>query len=223
MNFKCLIVDDEPIAQNILKSYINDASGLVLVGVCDNAMEANVALKEQKVDIMFLDIEMPKITGIGFLKTLADAPNVIFTTAYREFALESYDMNAVDYLLKPFSFERFLKAVNKVSLKNRENDSAKYEYFKVDRKNVKVYYKDILYIEGLSNYVIVHTINAKLIIYHKLMDLDKSLPQNEFVRIHKSFIVSLLNIKAYGSDYVEIGDKQLTISNTYRDRFFNAI
>ncbi|GAB5401082.1 MAG: LytTR family DNA-binding domain-containing protein [Aureisphaera sp.] len=223
MSINCLIVDDEPIAQNILKGYINDAPGLVLVGVCDNAMEAVIVLKEQRIDIMFLDIEMPKITGISFLKTLDEAPNVIFTTAYREFALESYDMNAVDYLLKPFSFERFLKAVNKISLKNKKNDSAEYEYFKVDRKNVKLYYKDILYIEGLSNYVIIHTIGSQYVVYHRLMDLEKSLPNNDFVRIHKSFIVSLPNIKAYGSDYVEVGDKQLTIGNTYRDQFFNAI
>lgn len=222
MAYNCLIVDDEPIAQNILKGYINDASGLVLCGTCDNAMEAISELNNQSIDIMFLDIEMPKITGINFLKTIENPPNVIFTTAYREFALESYDMNAVDYLLKPFSFERFLKAVNKVSQGNK-NNVLNYEYFKVDRKNVKVYYDDILYIEGLSNYVIIHTNDSNFVVYHKLMDLDKSLPKDRFVRIHKSFIISLSNIKAYGPDYVEIGDRQLTIGNTYRGRFFNKI
>ncbi len=224
MPLNCLIVDDEPIAQDILKGYVNDIPNLVLVCVCDNAMEATTIVKEKKIDLMFLDIEMPKLSGLNFLKTLQDPPYVIFTTAYREFALDSYDLNAVDYLLKPISFERFLKAVNKVFASSRfVENTEEYRYFKVDKKNVKVYYQDILYVKGLSNYVIIHTSREQLIVYMRLLDLERTLPANKFVRIHKSYIVSLDNIKAYGSDYVEIADEQLTIGNTFKENFFKSV
>ncbi len=219
----CIIVDDEPIAQDILEGYVEDIPNLTLVAICDNAMEAMSVLQRQKIDLIFLDIEMPKLTGLEFLKSLSTPPYVIFTTAFREFALESYDLNAVDYLLKPISFERFLKAVNKVFSKTIEADIPDYKYFKVDRKNVKILYKDILYIEGLSNYVIIHTGKKQYVVYLRLIDLQNTLPKNKFVRIHKSYIVSLSHVKAYGKDYVEIGDKQLTISNTYREFFFKII
>ncbi len=226
MNLKCLIVDDEPIAQNIVKGFIADVPNLEVLGICDNAMEALQILREHHVDILFLDIEMPKITGLSFLKTLTNPPSTIITTAYREFALEGYELNVVDYLLKPFSFERFLKAVNKVNTqtesKTPEVETAlkTYEYFKVDRKNIRVDYNDISYIEGLSNYVKIHLLKEHLVVYHKLIDLEKLLPPKQFVRIHKSYIIALDKIKAYGSDYVEIADKQLSIGNTYKDRFF---
>lgn len=225
MRLNCIIVDDEPIAQNILKGYVNDTPDLNLIGVYNNAMEAIVILNREQVDLMFLDIEMPKISGISFIKTLKNKPLVIFCTAYREFAIESYDLNAVDYLLKPFSFERFLKAINKAKdlIPQSSTSSEDYCYFKVDRKNVKIYYKEILYVEGLSNYVVIHTQKEQFIVYTRLKDLEKSLPQNTFVRIHRSFIISSFHMKAYGPDYVEIGDKQLTIGNTYKGVFFNFI
>ncbi len=230
MNLKCLIVDDEPIAQNIVKGYIADTPNLEVIGICDNAMEALKILQEHTVDILFLDIEMPKITGLSFLKTLSHPPATIITTAYREFALEGYELDVVDYLLKPFSFERFLKAVNKVSCKNEASQYTKqkissktYEYFKIDRKNVKVNYNDIMYIEGLSNYVKIHLQTKHLVVYHKLIDLEKILPVNQFVRIHKSYIISIDKIKAYGNDYVEVLDQQLSIGNTYKDVFFTVM
>lgn len=226
MNLKCLIVDDEPIAQNIVKGFVVDTPNLEVFVVCDNAMEALKVLQEHTVDILFLDIEMPKITGLGFLKTLDHPPATIITTAYREFALEGYELNVVDYLLKPFSFERFLKAINKVGNSKRTDDndakivSKSYEYFKVDRKNVRVNYNEILYIEGLSNYVKIHLLDKHLVVYHKLADLETLLPCDQFVRIHKSYIVALDKITAYGSDYIEIIDEQLSIGNTYKNNFF---
>ena len=184
-------------------------------------MEAMSVLKERQIDLIFLDIEMPKLSGLNFLKSLQDPPYVIFTTAYREFALESYDLNAVDYLLKPISFERFLKAINKIASQQEVFDGMKdHIFFKVDRKNVKVLYQDIMYIEGLSNYVVIHTTSEQLIVYMRLLDLERILPGNKFVRIHKSHIISLDKIKAYGNDYVEIADMQLTIGNTFKEHFF---
>ncbi len=229
MNFKCLIVDDEPIAQNIVKGFIADTPNLEVFGICDNAMEALKVLQEHTIDILFLDIEMPKITGLSFLKTLTHPPATIITTAYREFALEGYELDVVDYLLKPFSFERFLKAVNKVTHK-RETEKTEiktepktYEYFKVDRKNIKVNYDEIIYIEGLSNYVKIHLESHQHIVYHKLIDLEQLLPEGQFVRIHKSYIIAIDKIQAYGNDYIEVADKQLSIGNTYRERFFAMV
>lgn len=230
MKLKCLIVDDEPIAQNIVKGFILDTPKLELFAVCDNALEALNVLEKNRIDLLFLDIEMPKLSGLSFLKTLPAPPATIITTAYREFALEGFELSVVDYLLKPFSFERFLKAINKVNISTdadigmpETNPSTEYTYFKVDRKNVKVNYDDIFYIQGLSNYVKIHLKNDILVVYEKLLDLEKSLPRDEFVRIHKSYIVSLTKIKSYTSDSIEMADKELSIGNTYRKHFFSKI
>ncbi len=230
MKLKCVIVDDEPIAQNIVKGFIADTPNLELFTVCDNALEALGVLEKNKIDILFLDIEMPKLSGLSFLKTLPDPPATIITTAYREFALEGFELSVVDYLLKPFSFERFLKAINKVNLTISSEsgtleakNTLEYTYFKVDRKNVKVRFDEIFYIQGLSNYVKIHMENDMLVVYEKLLDLEKTLPKDEFVRIHKSLIVSLAKIKSYRSDSIEIADKELSIGNTYRERFLSTI
>ncbi len=228
MPLKCLIVDDEPIAQNIVKGFIADTPNLETVGICDNAMEALKLLQEYSIDVLFLDIEMPKITGLSFLKTLPQPPATIITTAYREFALDGFELNVVDYLLKPFSFERFLKAINKIHNTRIDKLSVvsktkTYEYFKIDRKNIKVNYDDIFFIQGLSNYVKIYLKDKHLVVYHKLMDLEKLLPQEQFLRIHKSYIIAIDKIKAYGNDYIEILDHQLSIGNTYKECFFKKI
>lgn len=233
MRIPCLIVDDEPIAQNILKSYIADVATLKLVGVASNALEAFEFLQTKEVSILFLDIEMPKISGLNFLKSLQKPPTTILTTAYRDFALEGYDLGVVDYLLKPFSLERFLKAVDKAVLfqknKNKENtpspEHKKFIYFRVDRKNVRVFFTAILYIEGLSNYVKIYTEEETLIVYHKLSELEKILPHDQFLRIHKSYLVALEKIEAYGKGFVEIQGKVLPIGHTYKKTvlgFFKA-
>lgn len=230
MKLKCLIVDDEPIAQNILRSYVKDTPNLEIYKICSNAMEAMPILKENFVDILFLDIEMPKISGLSFLKTLSNPPATILTTAYRQFALEGFELNVVDYLLKPFSFERFLIAVNKIEkaenqpfMSNIKTDTKEYDFFKVNKKNVKVFFEDILFFEGLSNYVVINTFNEKLIIYSSLSMIENRIFSKGFVRIHRSYIVNTQNLKAYGKDYVEIGDKQLSIGNTYKKNFEKII
>ncbi len=229
MSLKCLIVDDEPIAQNIIKGFIADIPHLEVFAVCNNAMEALNILQENTIDILFLDIEMPKITGLSFLKTLDRPPATIITTAYREFALEGFELNVVDYLLKPFSFERFLKAVNKVASPqkttqaNNAPTTSEFAYFKVDRKNVRVDFSEVVYIEGLSNYVKIHLSDRHLVVYHKLVDLEELLPKERFVRIHKSYIIAFNSITAYGSDYVELGEIQLSIGNTYKAHFLQII
>ncbi len=229
MKLKCLIVDDEPIAQNIVKGFIEDTPDLEVFEICDNAMEALKVLQENVIDILFLDIEMPKISGLSFLKTLSVPPATIITTAYREFALEGFELDVVDYLLKPFSFERFLKAVNKVS-RNHEIRVPEpqvcektYEYFKVDRKNIRIDYANIIYIEGLSNYVKIHLNDKHYVVYHKLIDLQHLLPADQFARIHKSYIVAFDKIKAYGADYVEVWGRQLSIGNTYKENFLAVL
>ncbi|WP_067031392.1 LytR/AlgR family response regulator transcription factor [Allomuricauda sp. CP2A] len=230
---KCLIIDDEPIAQNIIRGYLDDTPGLVLFGVCDNAIEALEVLENNDVDIIFLDIEMPKLSGLSFLKTLEKIPETIITTAYREFAVEGFELSVADYLLKPYSFERFLKAINKVKKKiEAEHRLGKgsgmveqpYTYFKSGRKNVKVKYDEIVMIEGLSNYVKIHLKEDKiLVVYERLSQLQKILPYHKFARIHKSYIISLEKINNYGIDSVEIGGKELSIGKSYKERFLSKI
>lgn len=224
MTLKCLIVDDEPVAQGILERYIHQMEGLTLVAKCKNALEANEWLRKAEVNLILLDIEMPHLDGLNFLSTLINPPKVILTTAYREYALEGYELNVIDYLLKPISLERFMKAVNKVADKqdSAQKDSSTtveedYLYIKADKKMVQVYFKDILYIEGLSNYVRIFTTNRPIISYQKLSYLENVLPHKDFFRCHRSYIVSCRNIKAYNSTHLEIGQTEIPIGGSYRE------
>lgn len=219
---KCLIVDDEPIAQRILEGYLTDLSDFELVQKCKNALEAREVLTKQDVDLMFLDIEMPKIKGLSFLRTLQQAPAVIITSAYREYALEGYELEVLDYLLKPISFERFLKAVNlykKLYFKNKsplpKQKASQDLYVKSNRKTVKISMDWILYIEGMNNYIKIHTKDEVHVVYDSLSHILKRLP-GSFFRIHKSFIVNHIHITAFTKEYVELGGKQLPIGNAYQ-------
>ncbi len=222
MMLRCLIVDDEPVAQGILERYIQQVDGLSLVARCKNALEANHWLQKAEVDLIFLDIEMPHLDGLNFLSTLINPPKVILTTAYREYALEGYELNVADYLLKPISLERFIKAVNKVADKLEipeppATPTGDYLYIKADKKMVQVYFKDILYIEGLSNYVRIFTSGKPIISYQKLSYLEGVLPQKDFFRCHRSYIVSSVNIRAYNSNCLEIGGAEIPIGGSYRE------
>lgn len=230
MIYKCIIVEDEPIAQGILQGYVDLVPQLEVVQICGDAIEALEYLNEIHIDILFLDIGMPKISGLDMLKTLSNPPATIITTAYRQYAVEGFDLNVVDYLLKPFSFERFLQATNKVMQKTkspRTSSTAEQEkdfvFFKVDRKQVKVRFSEILYLESMKNYVVVHRRSDKLVVYGSLTDIGSSLAPDSFLRIHRSYIVSLSSIDAYGNDFVEIAGKQLTVGNTYRTSFFQGL
>ncbi|MDJ0646465.1 MAG: LytTR family DNA-binding domain-containing protein [Flavobacteriaceae bacterium] len=226
MIYNCLIIDDELPARKVLINYVNKVPFLNLIGDCENAFQAMEKLSTATIDIIFLDIEMPKLSGLDFLKSLSKRPHVILTTAYREFALDGFELNVTDYLLKPISFERFLVAVNKVksdSHMKEHSDQNQFTYFKSGKKNIQIYFSDILFIEGLGNYVKIFTKDKIVTTYDQLNDIIKKLPENNFVRIHRSYIVALDKINAYSSDSLEINEHQLTIGNTYKDAFIESV
>lgn len=225
----CLAVDDEPPALDVLKKYINSVNSLELAGTCADAIEAINFLQDQAVDLIFLDIKMPELQGTEFVKTLKSPPKVIFTTAYRKFAVEGFELDAVDYLLKPISFERFLKAVNKViemqtptgAIANGSEQSpgmvnSDFIYFRSDRKMVKVAMDEILYIESLKDYIKVVTASKSIHTKHAISTLEENLPRQNFLRIHRSFIVAIDKIDSYNTEVIEIAKQELPISRMYR-------
>lgn len=233
-----LIVDDEPLALDVLETYIEKIADLKLVKRCTNALEALEVLQKEPIDLIFLDIQMPQITGIDFLKSLADPPLVIFTTAYPNYALEGFELDALDYLLKPISFDRFLKAVNRgvdqiklqrASLSQGQTPEEGEDYFfvKADKKLVKVNYADILYIEGLKDYVIIRLEQSRVITLQTMKSLEDKLPQQKFKRIHRSFIVNIDKIHAIIGNMVEVIEKgqpkHLPIGKNYRDELQELI
>lgn len=230
-NLKCLIVDDEPLALDILETYIDRIDSLELIARCNNAIEAFNLIQQKDIDLLFLDIQMPKLTGIDFLKNINNPPKVVFTTAYRDYALEGYELDAVDYLLKPISFERFLRSVNKVSqIGNNtqvpipmiaEPTSSGYDqafiYLKADKKMIKFLLKDILYIESLKDYVRVKTGYKEVVAYQKISYLEEKLPENKFLRVHRSFIVAIDKVEAFSATTIEIQGKEIPIGRNYKN------
>ena len=221
--FKCIIIEDEPLAQNILKKYIGEQPALELITVCNDALEAQNILMQQNIHLIFLDINLPKLSGINFIKTLIRPPLVIFTTAYPEFAVEGFELNAVDYLLKPFSFERFLKAVNKALEKlnasasqNSDPGKSSFIFLKAEKKIHKVDLDSIFYIEAIGDYMKVVTDSGQLIINETMKKLQEELPGKSFIRVHKSFIISRNKIKFIEGNYVQVEDKSIPIGATYR-------
>lgn len=226
---KCLVIDDELPAREILKKHIDGVEALELCGTCSNAVEAISFLKDNRVDLIFLDIQMPHLLGTNFLRTLKNPPKVIFTTAYRKYAVEGFELDAVDFLLKPINFERFLKGVNKVlqaDLRGNSHGGVSSEtnvesvppflYFRANRKMVKVLFNEILYIEGLNDYIKIITFNKVIVTKHLLTSLEEMLPQHEFVRTHKSFIVAVNKIESFSADSLEIGKKSIPIGRSYK-------
>ena len=234
-----IIVDDEPLAQDVLETYIEKIPELNLVEKCSNALEANEALKNHDIDLMFLDIQMPQLTGVDFLKTLSHPPLVIFTTAYPNYAIEGFELNALDYLLKPISLERFMKAVNKAeeqlelqskggsSSGGEEEEEPNFIFVKADKKLVKINYADIIYIEGLKDYVIIRMDNSRVITLQTMKSLEEKLPQNIFKRIHRSYIVNVDKIEAVVGNMIEVIEKNqakhLPIGKNYRDELLEII
>ena len=215
---KCLIVDDEPSAQQILKQYVEDAPNLDLAGSCSDALEAIEFLKEHSIDLLFLDINMPKLSGISFLKTAKNIPEVILTTAYDDYALESYELDVVDYLLKPFSFERFLKAVEKAKDKLKKQPIENNQInIKSDGKIYRLDVSEIRYIKSLGDYVAVHTSDQKYITHNTLKNFEKEMPGNSFLRVHKSFIVSIPHVDFLEGNVLNIEEIQIPIGTTYKD------
>ncbi len=227
----CMAVDDEPPALNVLQNHIESVPTLELAATCNNAVEALDKLQQYPIDLLFLDIQMPQILGTDFIRTLKNPPKVIFTTAYRKFAVEGFELNAVDYLLKPISFERFLKAVSKVMditlpvsnngvnvnpTSNGNGSNDKHLYFRADRKMVKVMLDEILYIESLKDYVKIVTKVNTVITKQPISSLEEMLPSDGFVRIHRSFIVALSKIESYNHEVIVVNKKELPISRMYK-------
>lgn len=232
---RCLIVDDEPLARQLLESYVSRVEGLELMKSCANAIEAFTLLQQKPVDLMFLDIKMPQITGLDLLKSLKNPPRVILTTAYREYAFEAFDLDVVDYLLKPILFERFLRGISKiyqltqpVELSAHENTIAQsfddaYIFLKEDREMVKVYLKDILFIESLRDYIRVKTAEGQVITYQRISYLEQKLPENKFIRVHRSFIVALNRISSFNVATVKIGETNIPIGRLYKNETLKAL
>jgi DNA-binding LytR/AlgR family response regulator len=230
---RCIIIDDEPLARRGLKEYVNDVDFLHLEAEFDTALKATRLLGEGNVQLIFLDIQMPKITGLEFFKTLQHAPPVIFTTAYPEFALDGFELNALDYLVKPISFERFLKAAMRakeyyeVRTKNisEAQTSGRGDFFfiKADNKLVRIYFDDILYIEALQNYVSIHTQSKKYITYLTFKSIEEYLPTERFIKTHKSFIVSLSKVEHIDGNDIRIGDHHIPISRTSKEEVLERL
>ena len=235
---KILIVDDEFHARKLLSEYVSKLPFLELAGMCSNVFEAMNFLQKEKIDILLLDIQMPEITGLEFARSLKNPPAIIFTTAYSEYAVESYELNVLDYLLKPIAFPRFLQAINKVVERNegiamaidaftRETKPAENTeengsiIIKSGSKLFKINYADLIYIEGQREYVTFHTTKQRIVTLYSLKDLEEKLPSNQFVRIHKSYIVSLKHIDSVEKKSVQIAVKTLPIGDSYKDNFMD--
>lgn len=229
MTFKCIIVDDEPPATRILENYIEKVSFLEKVGVFHDSLKAFEFLNTQTVDVIFLDIQMPQLTGLQVSRIISKDIKVIFTTAYPDFALEGFELNATDYLLKPISFERFYQAVSKLNSEPKTElsiqNTNEFIFIKTDGKNKfqKVFLNDILYIESLQNYVCIHTLKQQIITHSSLKNIIESLPSTDFIQIHKSFVVAVKHIDSTDSFSVFINGKELPIGATYKDAFFEKI
>ncbi|MBX3253984.1 MAG: response regulator transcription factor [Chitinophagaceae bacterium] len=221
---KCIAVDDEPLALQLMQDYIGKVSFLQLVTTCGDAFEANQVLQEQEIDLVFIDIQMPGLTGLQFIKSLSHKPMFILVTAYEKFALESYDLNVVDYLLKPVELSRFIQACNKANelhqLKHKQPDSSsEYFFLNVDYSMVKVIFADIMWVEGLRDYLKIHLVPpAKpLIARISMKAIEEELPASKFLRIHKSFVVAIDHITAVKKSSVYMGDMELPVGETYKE------
>src|SRR5690242_3981680 len=228
---RCLIVDDEPPAREIIRRYVQEIPTLQLMGECANAIQVLTILQQQPIDLLFLDIRMPQLNGTDFIKTLQHPPKVIFTTAFSEYALEGYELDVVDYLMKPIRFDRFLKAVNKAFPLNNaspvlkpvvtgvveEKKNESFVYFRADRKMVKVMLDDILYIESMKDYIKVHTLQGIIITKQSISSVEAMLPEKLFVRTHRSFIVSINKIKSFTNELVEIDKTDIPIGKLFRN------
>lgn len=214
---QCVIVDDEPIAREIIASYIAKIPNLELIKNCKNASETIIFMQENTADIYFLDINMPEISGLSLAKIINNNAHIFFTTAHREFALEGFDLNVVDYLLKPISFDRFLLAIQKINQPNSLVINNGFMFVRADRKMVKIDFDKILFVESLSDYVKIITLKESIITRETISSLEEKLDSKNFLRIHRSYIVSLSKINSYTNEYVEIHNKALPISRTYKE------
>jgi DNA-binding LytR/AlgR family response regulator len=227
---RCLIVDDEPLAQQVLRGFIALVPSLTLVRSCDNALEALQVLHTEKIDLVFLDIKMPELSGLQLARSLTQAPKIVLTTAFSEYALEGFDLGVTDYLMKPFSFERFLLAVNRAvgskdaaPLPAEPAPAAEFLFFKVDRRVVKVLLADIAYLQGYGNYIKVHLSGGKVIVVTDTMAGAEKIMPATFMRVHKSYLVALDKISEYDHASLTIAGQSLPVGEVYRRSFMEAM
>ena len=231
MKLKCVIIDDEPIARKILQEFIEEIDFLELAGQAENPLKAMVLLNDNDIDLIFLDINMPKINGIDFLKNSKTTANIIMTTAYAEYAVESYELDVLDYLIKPISFDRFLKACNRaremtILRKNGQagpNAPNDHFFIKCNSQIEKVLYDELLYAEAMLNYVMLHTKAKKMMVYVTIKNLEEQLPADLFIKVHKSFIVNKTKIKSIEGNILDIGNEKITISQSLREKVIAEI
>ena len=221
-----MITDDEPVAREGLQSYVEKVDFLALTGVCEDAIQLNTLLKTEQPDLLFLDIEMPYLSGLDLLATLSNPPKVIITSAYEQYALKGYELDVTDYLLKPISFERFLKAVNKVhDLLQKETAPAAEEFLfvKSDKQMKKVFLKDILFIEGLENYICIYTPSDKILVHSTMKNIYNSLPESDFIQTHRSFIVNIHHVSLIEGNILNIAGYEIPVARNYREPVFARI
>ncbi len=225
MSIQCIIVDDEPLSRDVLTNYIQDHPDLELKATCKDAFEAMKVMEREMIDLLFLDINMPKLSGINFYKSLNEKPQVIFTTAYPEFAVEGFELNATDYLLKPFSFERFIQGINKVKEKTKpiESNNASHIMLKADKKMFKVNFDHIMFFEALGDYVKAYLEDKTLIVTSTLKKLLEELPEGAFLRTHKSFIIAKSKIEYIEGNQIKIGNHMVPIGQSYREEVLKKV
>jgi DNA-binding LytR/AlgR family response regulator len=224
---RCIIVDDEPVAREILENHLSKIEAIDVLATCKSAIEAFNAVSTQKIDLIFLDINMPEISGLSFAKSINKNIKIIFTTAYREYAVDGFDLQAVDYLLKPISFERLLQAVNKylnettpvltaepVEIVSEKSESI---FVRSDRKMIKINFAEILFIESLADYIKIHLKGSNVVTRETISSIEAKLPQQDFIRVHRSYVVALNSITSFTSELVEIDKKQIPVSRSYKE------
>jgi len=235
MKTRCIIVDDEPLAIEAIQMHIEKFDSLKLIDTCLDAFQAFEVLNKTKIDLMFLDIQMPEITGLEFIKSLKNPPKVILTTAYREYAIDAFDLNVVDYLLKPISFDRFMQAINKfyeqsnsdilipgISNLSQEPDS-NHIFVRSDKKNVKIRFEEVLYIESIKDYVKIVCLTRTVISKLLISEIEEKLPADSFLRIHRSFIIYIPNIEAFSNTHVDLPGKEIPIGRNYKHEVLNTL
>ena len=228
---KCVIVEDEVLAQNVLQSHLQKLDRFELIAICNNALEAGEVLNNHDVDLMFLDVQLPGMTGLNFLRTLASPPLVVITTAYSEYAVESYEFNIIDYLLKPISFERFCRAVNKIvdgklftpGIKENDNSPTDHIFVKSNSKFIKVNFSGILYIEGMRDYLKIHTREYSLVTLQTMNDMEKILSGKQFIRVHKSYIIAIAHIKSIYGNSIEMENVTIPVGINYKDKVMQLV
>ncbi|WP_435264133.1 LytR/AlgR family response regulator transcription factor [Tenacibaculum sp. nBUS_03] len=234
-NIDCIIVDDEPMAREILTTYISKIPNLNLIKNCSCAIEALEVINSENIDLIFLDINMPEISGLSLAKSTHKKTKIIFTTAYREYAADGFDLQAIDYLLKPIAFDRFLQAINKyleipapaaldnLTTENKLSTNNNFIFVRVDRKMLKINFDAILYIESLSDYIKIHTLKKTIVTRETITNIQTKLPTTSFLRIHRSFIISISSINSYTNEYIEINKKTIPISRSYKEEVLNKL